>query len=235
MRYQDPLGLALTQWDKDNLSQADQDLIVKYTNDWELARANGSQSGMAMAHQQAEAIRNKYRAAGEYGTGDGNTVNITTGTSPRIPPASGSDLYQDLPEELKMLLALIAGEALDTHNPLEYAAIAHVIFNRLANGNFPDTITAVIKQPGQFHAYNGGLYKDMMDWLNAGMPDTWPANQYSVEYWKMIVDAVIPVYNSSGANDFTEGAVYFARGRSEWCGVEVCLGMGLTHRFFLAK
>ena len=64
IRFFDPSGLIITGWDRAHLTFYELALLAIYTDTWMVDPE---------AHNKAEAIRNQYRTAAEYGTGDGNT------------------------------------------------------------------------------------------------------------------------------------------------------------------
>lgn len=72
IRYIDPSGHAVTEWDAQYCSKEDVAQLAVLTAQWLVATTDKQRTDI---HNQAEAIRNKYRIAGEYGTGDGNTVS----------------------------------------------------------------------------------------------------------------------------------------------------------------
>ena len=67
--------MALSSWDKSNLSSSQQSAIQKATDDYNKAMAAGDRAGMNAAHAAAESIRNQ---AGYSGGGDGSSY-ISTG------------------------------------------------------------------------------------------------------------------------------------------------------------
>jgi len=98
IKYYDPTGHILSEWDKENLSAEDQEKIEKYTMMWnyydsmiktleeymktastieriyaakEIAKLKNYREEQ---HKKAEDIRDKYRGPNEIPTGDGNTI-----------------------------------------------------------------------------------------------------------------------------------------------------------------
>ena len=80
IRYTDPSGHAVTEWDKQHLSKGDIKQLEKLGNDWNAAKKGGNQAGKDSAHAAAEALRDKYRNDNEVGTADGHTVTRTSGS-----------------------------------------------------------------------------------------------------------------------------------------------------------
>ena len=60
LRFIDPWGLAITNWDRQRLSTAEIKKLEQYTADWEAAKAIGDKDGMKAAHEKATAIRSMY-------------------------------------------------------------------------------------------------------------------------------------------------------------------------------
>jgi RHS repeat-associated protein len=87
IKYYDPTGHVLSEADTKNLSPAQQDAILKATNDWNKAAAAGDQAGMSAAHAAAEAIR---KSAGYSGGTDGSGY-IPTNSSGNNSNNGGSD------------------------------------------------------------------------------------------------------------------------------------------------
>ncbi len=69
----DPSGHIVTAWDKQHCTPEEIQMLEKATADWKLGNNTGNADLMSRAWNTAEAIRNKYRTAGEYGGDDGNT------------------------------------------------------------------------------------------------------------------------------------------------------------------
>jgi hypothetical protein len=84
VRYVDPLGLAVTDWDREHLSASEIAAVEKATAEWVSANASGDQKGKEAAHDAAEAIREQYRTGTERGSDnkDGNTVGTPDVTKP---------------------------------------------------------------------------------------------------------------------------------------------------------
>ena len=90
LRYTDPTGHIVSEWDRQNLTSSDQALIQIYTNIWIDANAAGNQSAMDAAHKAAEGIRNAARTANDKGTGDGNTTyNVNSGSKVQTASITG--------------------------------------------------------------------------------------------------------------------------------------------------
>ena len=70
--FSDPSGNAVTEWDVKYCSEKDVARLAVLTAQWLVATTDKQR---AYIHKQAEAIRDKYRVLGEYGTSDGNTVS----------------------------------------------------------------------------------------------------------------------------------------------------------------
>lgn len=64
VKYVDPWGLAVTEEDKNNLSNSEIEQLEQYTNDWNNAYMNNDQLGMDAAHAKAEMLRDTYRGGG---------------------------------------------------------------------------------------------------------------------------------------------------------------------------
>ena len=64
VRYYDPSGLAVTDWDRQHCTESDINALNRYTSEWESANAAGNELEMARAHARAEAVRAKYRDSG---------------------------------------------------------------------------------------------------------------------------------------------------------------------------
>lgn len=76
IRFFDPTGNVVTDWDKEHLTPEDQKKIEQYTREYIAGNYN--------AHNKAEEIRNKYRKKREHGTNDGHTIVIVEGFSDKI-------------------------------------------------------------------------------------------------------------------------------------------------------
>ncbi len=74
IRYVDPSGHAVTEWDKKNLGFEQLQKIDRITKKWLEADERGDEKSKKALHKEAEAIRNTKRASDEVGTGDGKTV-----------------------------------------------------------------------------------------------------------------------------------------------------------------
>ncbi len=90
IKYVDPSGHAVTDWDKQNLSSSEIKQLEKLTRLWDLADKAGNQDVMNQAHKDAEAIRNTKRADDEVGTGDGHTVKVSSSGTSSSNSSSGS-------------------------------------------------------------------------------------------------------------------------------------------------
>ena len=73
IKYIDPTGHIVSEWDRDNLSVKDQGKIKIYTARHNYAEAIGDEVGMAAAHAGAEAVRDAVRTEDEIGSSDGYT------------------------------------------------------------------------------------------------------------------------------------------------------------------
>nr|WP_303740666.1 RHS repeat-associated core domain-containing protein [Lutispora saccharofermentans] len=88
--YYDPSGHIVTDWDKEHLSKAEQDLVQKYSDKWTEYNEKANDPGLTQKekekalekrdeqHDSAEEIRKKHRNENEIGRGDGHTVNKST-------------------------------------------------------------------------------------------------------------------------------------------------------------
>ncbi len=74
IRYIDPTGHVVTEWDKKNCSKKQQRAIDKATKDYNDAKARGDAKGMADAHKAAEDARQKNRSKDEIGSASGYTL-----------------------------------------------------------------------------------------------------------------------------------------------------------------
>lgn len=73
-------------------------------------------------------------------------------------------LQYDLPftkEELNLLYGIVNAEIGRGKGVVESVNVASVIFNRLEDNNFPDTISSVLKQKNQFTTYSNGTWKSL--------------------------------------------------------------------------
>lgn len=69
IRYWDPTGHVVSEWDRAHLTADEIKDLEKYTENWE----TGDSIAKAYAHAKAEALRNKYRNNNEIGSDDGYT------------------------------------------------------------------------------------------------------------------------------------------------------------------
>lgn len=90
IRYYDPTGHILTEWDKSHLSVAQQNDIQVYTYNWEKANASGNAGDKAKYHDLAEGIRNTARAWNEVGSDSGYTYRIVPSSGSSSSSGSGS-------------------------------------------------------------------------------------------------------------------------------------------------
>ena len=74
IRYVDPSGHVVTEWDRQNLTSGQVAMLEKLTDNYNEQESMGSVEGTYRAHLAAEAIRNTARVNDEIGTGDGFTV-----------------------------------------------------------------------------------------------------------------------------------------------------------------
>ena len=99
-------------------------------------------------------------------TGDGNTGGGDTGgngggnTTPPEPPITNPPPTTN-PSEQVLLAAILEAEARPNREGM--LAVATVIMNRVADPRFPNSIQAVIYQPGQFAPVNSGRLQAILD------------------------------------------------------------------------
>jgi len=99
LKYTDPTGRLVSDWDKAHLSAAEQAQLDANTAAWNAANASGDKAAMAAAHASSEAIRNQYRTGTEQSSAsqDGNTVGTpaqTVTAPPMNNPVDTSSLDQ---------------------------------------------------------------------------------------------------------------------------------------------
>ena len=82
--------MALTEHDKANLTEKQQQKILQATADWEAAKAAGDEEGMARASQQAATVR---AVAGYVTDSYGNYTGAYTPTTTTTPTSSGGGVY----------------------------------------------------------------------------------------------------------------------------------------------
>lgn len=63
------------------------------------------------------------------------------------------------PKELELLFRIVETEVRGDKNFEEKVHVVDVIFNRMKNEKFPDTLTGVLTAPRQFSSYGSGAYK----------------------------------------------------------------------------
>jgi len=143
LRYTDPLGEAVTDWDREHLSAAELAVLEANTAAWLAANAAGDDAAKKAAHASSEAIREQYRTGTETGTGDGNTVG-TPAKEVEKPPKNDVDTSK-LGEENKNILQEFAdainsysdGDLLDLvaeYNTEVYARAVAVVGSLNAGG-----------------------------------------------------------------------------------------------------
>ena len=71
VRYWDPSGRAITQWDLEHCTPGEIDLLKQYTDNWVVAEARGDTYGMSLWHNKATAIRKPYLETGQVVREDG--------------------------------------------------------------------------------------------------------------------------------------------------------------------
>ena len=109
------------------------------------------------------AAQNKSSEGNSSNTGDsentGNTSNSggTSGTKPQTPASSGGGSVTANASDLAMLAALVECEAGGESYEGQWA-VASVVVNRVKSGSFPNTISGVIYQSGQFAPVASGRF-----------------------------------------------------------------------------
>ena len=73
VRFFDPSGLAVTDWDRQHCTDTEIAQLEKITDAWNAAYQRGDTQQMKYTHQMAEQIRDQYRTSKEHGFDDGNT------------------------------------------------------------------------------------------------------------------------------------------------------------------
>lgn len=63
------------------------------------------------------------------------------------------------PEEFNFMAAVVEAESDRSSNTEGKVLIAETIFNRVSSENFPDSVTGVLQQSGQFTVVGAGIYK----------------------------------------------------------------------------
>lgn len=114
-----------------------------------------------------------------------------------LPAPSGrpqSSLYH--PDDRDALIRTLYGEAVG-EGPEGQAAVAHVIMNRLASGDYGNSIQDVVKAPNQFEPWNSAAGRQRLANL---APDS--------EDYKKLATIVDPILAGNGA-DPTGGAINF--------------------------
>jgi len=76
IRYTDPTGHFVSDWDKQHLSKKEIKQLEGYGEDWNDAKKSGNQGGKDKSHDNAEKLRDKYRDKNEVGTDDGHTITL---------------------------------------------------------------------------------------------------------------------------------------------------------------
>jgi RHS repeat-associated protein len=140
LRYIDPLGMALTEWDKNNLTPGEQAQILAYTADWEAANKANNPDKKDAAHDAAEAVRDNHRTGTERGSDakDGNTVGTPDikKEPPKEPELSEGD--QDILDEFKEFVNSYSdGELLDyvmEYGESEFAEALRAVIGSLDAG-----------------------------------------------------------------------------------------------------
>ena len=98
------------------------------------------------------------------------TAAVTAGGTGAVAGATVGSLS---PQETQMLYALVYAEA--SENPAyvsgDSAGVASVVYNRLASGNYGNSISSVITAPGQFSGYNNSKYNAYMNNPNLMSPE----------------------------------------------------------------
>jgi RHS repeat-associated protein len=75
IRYKDPSGHVLSEWDKANLSAADKQKILNYTAQWDYYASIGNKAGATRVAAAAAAVRDPYLSSGQKVGSDGLVVN----------------------------------------------------------------------------------------------------------------------------------------------------------------
>lgn len=101
-------------------------------------------------------VRTLCRALGVEVSWDGNVDLITGGTPLQYADRPYTDT--DLDELSRVIMYEVGAESFES-----YLAIGSVIMNRVRNGYFPDTVSGVIYQPGQFTNAGAGKRWAMTD------------------------------------------------------------------------
>ena len=82
VKYVDPSGHAVTEWDKEHLSNIELLVLEDLTQKWLHYDAKGDQQAKDAIHDLAEVFRNKYRSSNEVGSDSGYTYVVSdSGTS----------------------------------------------------------------------------------------------------------------------------------------------------------
>lgn len=125
--------------------------------------------------------------------------------------------YDISPTELEYFARVVEAES----NRASYMsegkiAIAVCIWDRALSNNWPDTISGVLSQPGQFSTTSGG-------WCNTG----WTESSLAaiIEAWDRIVSGIAPTnliyfncigYNGHTAYDYIGGNYFMTTGQAQY-------------------
>lgn len=101
IRFFDPTGNVVTDWDKEHLTPEDQKKIEQYTREYIAGNYN--------AHYKAEEIRNKYRKKRRTWDWDGNTTSTQIGFADKIYNSDTYQWFEDVNPVAKTGLTVVGG------------------------------------------------------------------------------------------------------------------------------
>jgi RHS repeat-associated protein len=138
-----------------------------------------------------------------------------------------------MPKDLKMLIAMVAGEALSTHKSDEWISCAYVAINRVGKYEWKNWNLNKVLNKTHFKAVGKKLYNETLNWISKGCPEL---TEYFTEkdvYWlkHLMIYTVLVYYTITP--DITGGAVFFSRGKASFYGRETFPFKGTYHRFFM--
>lgn len=118
------------------------------------------------------------------------------------------------PSDQSLLAQTVLGESGPNASDQEYAAIAHTVFNRMGLDNYPPSVSGVVRQPGQYQAWDSKSAANYAGRFGPKSPG-----------WGRAVNAVNAAANGD-LPDTTNGATHYlqpetvqkwvAQGKQQW-------------------